>query len=73
MKFLSSRSRTLKRGLCFLISSFSRRNASFSLGVMITSMSPSRSSRKGMNARVSPVRSWKYCDTRERRLIALPT
>src|SRR3954470_17263036 len=73
MKFLSSRSFTLKRGLCFFISSFSRRSASFSVGVMITSTSPSRSSRKGMKARASPVRSWKYWFTRARRLTALPT
>ena len=73
MKFLSSRSRMLKRGRCLLISSFSRRSASFSLGVIITSMSPSRSSRKGMKIRLSPVRSWKYCATRARRFTALPT
>src|SRR3954469_17623864 len=73
MKFLSSRSFTLKRGLCFFMSSFSRRSASFSVGVMITSTSPSRSSRKGMKARASPVRSWKYWFTRARRLTALPT
>ena len=73
MKFLSSRSRMLNRGRYFLMSSFSRRIASFSLGVIITSMSPSRSSRNGMNTRLSPVRSWKYCATRARRLTALPT
>ncbi len=73
MKFLSSRSLMLKRGRCFLISSFSRRTASFSLGVIVTSTSPSSSSRKGMNARVSLLAGWKYCATRERRLTALPT
>jgi len=73
MKFLSSRSLTLKRGRYFLISSFSSRTASFSDGVIITSTSERRSSRKGMKARVSLLRSWKYWPTRARRLTALPT
>ena len=73
MKSLSSRSRTLKRGLCFLMSSFSRSTASFSERVTMTWMSPSRSSRSGMKIRSSVRDASKYCRTRERRLAALPT
>ena len=73
MKSLSSRSRTLKRGWCFLMSSFSRRIASFSERVTITSMSPSSPSSSGMKIRSSPLPASKYCRTRERRLAAFPT
>jgi len=53
MKFLSSRRLTLKRGWCFLMSSFSRSSASFSVWVSTTSMSPRTWSRIWTKARVS--------------------
>jgi hypothetical protein len=56
MKFLSSLSRTLKRGWYRLMSSFSRRSASFSLLTTTVSTSASHDSRKGMKARVSLLR-----------------